>query len=242
MCLIYGASVPICVVNRFKRCLCCVISTINKRWEKEICLKICYSLRPCIRITWNTSKMDEEGSVNLDLNVSSRKLCRVVGSKALAQSLPDVWVFLNFLLGWVSAFYQKKKKRPVNSVGVDIKTNFVLSATLFNTLEEVGCSSVITPCYIWFVSIIIKDNSPRGTTVQRRDQWEKPYLTTSSDLLSKIMSWLDTLDRREKLLFDDGTHRAIYCIDTRHLLCYFLSITWFACLVRSLVKCYCLLN
>lgn len=50
--------------------------------------------------------MDEEGSVNLDWNVSPRKLfnSRVVGSKVLAQS------FLNFLEGWVADFYPKKKK------------------------------------------------------------------------------------------------------------------------------------
>lgn len=49
--------------------------------------------------------MDEEGSVNLDWNVSPRKLfnSRVVGSEVLAQS------FLNFLEGWVADFYPKKK-------------------------------------------------------------------------------------------------------------------------------------
>lgn len=74
VCLIYEGSIPIFVVNRFKRCLCCVVSTINKAMRKKICLKIRYSLRQCIRITWNSPKMDGGSSVNLDLNIFSEKM------------------------------------------------------------------------------------------------------------------------------------------------------------------------
>lgn len=47
---------------------------IKRRKGEKICLKIRCSLHPCIRITWQSPKMDEEGSVNLDWNVSLRKL------------------------------------------------------------------------------------------------------------------------------------------------------------------------
>lgn len=44
-----SSGVPIHIVNRFKRCLCCVISTINKaKGEKKIML--CRSMLFCMPV------------------------------------------------------------------------------------------------------------------------------------------------------------------------------------------------